>query len=295
MESFETAMNFTAAEWLIALWLLVVGGLIGSFLNVVVYRLPAGMSIVSPRSRCPACKHPIRWFDNVPVLSWLVLGGRCRDCRTAIAPRYPLVEAITAGLFLVLAVGEPLVQGDNLPAPALGAELSAGQLWGIYGYHLLLLCTLLAAALVQYDGHEPPARLFLPALVVGIAGPAFWPALHPVHAWHAAAGPLAGVIDALTGLAAGAVLGWWAGLRRGDLGFYFASACAGLFLGWQAACALVAAAAPVSWLLGALACGRPGARRLPPTAWLALGALGWILAWGMLVRCFEAACSRWGG
>jgi len=276
-------MNLSEAEWLIALWLLALGGFIGSFLNVVVYRLPAGMSVVAPRSHCPACKHAIRWFDNVPVLSWFLLRGRCRDCRAAISPRYPLVEAVTAGLFLLLAVGEPLSGGGNLPL-TLDSALSAGQLWEIYAYHLVLLCTLLAAALVQYDGHQPPVRLFLPALVVGLAAQAFWPALHPVAAWHIAAGPLAGLVDGLMGLATGAVLGRLAGGRRGDRGLCLAAACAGLFLGWQAACGLVAATAAVYWLLWVATPNRPGRRRLPAAAWLTLAALGWILAWGLLVR-----------
>ena len=76
------------------------GALIGSFLNVCIYRIPEGKSIVSPRSYCPKCAHPVRSFDNVPLLSYLVLGGHCRDCRAQISPRYFIVELIT-GLLLV--------------------------------------------------------------------------------------------------------------------------------------------------------------------------------------------------
>jgi leader peptidase (prepilin peptidase)/N-methyltransferase len=65
---------------------------VGSFLNVAIYRLPRGLSVSSPPSACPACGHPIRWRDNVPVLSWLLLKGRCRDCRGTVSVRYPLVE-----------------------------------------------------------------------------------------------------------------------------------------------------------------------------------------------------------
>ncbi len=284
-------MDLSPAEWLIALWLLALGGFIGSFLNVVVYRLPAGMSVVAPRSRCPQCLHPIRWFDNVPVLSWFVLGGRCRDCRAAISPRYPLVEAMTGALFLLLAVGEPLAEGKNLPSTGTG-QLGVELLWGIYACHLLLLCTLLAAALMQYDGHRPPRRLFVPALVVGLAAPAVWPLLHPVPAWHAASGPLGGILDGLAGLATGAaggaILGRLAGQRRGDPGLWLAAACAGLFLGWQAACVLVVATVAAAGLLRAGARLYDSRPRLPATAWLTLAALGWILAWGfawgLLVR-----------
>src|SRR5581483_11255628 len=77
-----------------------VGGLlIGSFLNVVAHRLPAKESLVAPGSRCPRCGHEIRPYDNVPVLSWLALRGRCRDCGAPIHWRYPLVELATAGLY----------------------------------------------------------------------------------------------------------------------------------------------------------------------------------------------------
>ncbi len=77
------------------------GLIFGSFLNVCISRLPAGESIVRPRSHCPRCGHPIRWYDNVPVLSYALLGGRCRDCRVRISALYPLVEILTAG-YLVL-------------------------------------------------------------------------------------------------------------------------------------------------------------------------------------------------
>lgn len=83
----------------------VLGLLVGSFLNVVIHRVPAGLSLVSPGSACPACGHPVRAYDNVPVVSWLVLRGRCRDCREPISWRYPAVEVATAVLFAVTYAG----------------------------------------------------------------------------------------------------------------------------------------------------------------------------------------------
>ncbi|HVO64192.1 MAG TPA: prepilin peptidase [Terriglobales bacterium] len=84
-----------------ALAAFVVGLCFGSFLNVCIYRLPRGMSVVAPRSSCPKCHLPIRWYDNVPVLSWLILRGRCRDCHTGISPRYMAIELLTGALFVL--------------------------------------------------------------------------------------------------------------------------------------------------------------------------------------------------
>ncbi len=78
---------------------LLFGLLIGSFLNVCVYRLPQDLSVVRPRSYCPACSHQIAWYDNVPLLSYALLRGRCRHCKAAISPRYPVVELLTGALF----------------------------------------------------------------------------------------------------------------------------------------------------------------------------------------------------
>jgi len=72
----------------------------GSFLNVCIYRLPLGLSVVKPRSLCPRCQHPIAFFDNIPLLSWLILGGRCRQCKQAISVRYLFIELLTGGVFL---------------------------------------------------------------------------------------------------------------------------------------------------------------------------------------------------
>ena len=83
----------------LTLWLIVVGACVGSFLNVLVYRLPRKKSLVHPPSHCPACGCPIRWYDNVPVFGWINLRGKCRDCQSPISIRYPCVEGFCAVLF----------------------------------------------------------------------------------------------------------------------------------------------------------------------------------------------------
>ncbi len=100
---------------LVNAYIFAIGAIVGSFLNVVIYRLPRHQSIVRPRSACPSCGTPIRWYDNVPILSWLLLLARCRSCRAAISIRYPLVEALAATLGLLAY----LRYGLSLPALAV--------------------------------------------------------------------------------------------------------------------------------------------------------------------------------
>jgi leader peptidase (prepilin peptidase) / N-methyltransferase len=102
----------------------ILGLMVGSFLNVCIGRLPAGESVVSPGSRCPSCKTPIAWRDNIPVLSWIWLGGKCRKCGVAISPRYVIVEMITAVVFVAQALmldASPLV--DSAAAIQLASRL----------------------------------------------------------------------------------------------------------------------------------------------------------------------------
>jgi len=98
-----------------ALAVAALGACLGSFLNVVAWRLPREESVVRPGSHCPRCGTPLRWFENVPVLSWLLQRGRCRHCGTAIRLRYPAVELLTAGLFVAAAAGSPSGLGDAAP------------------------------------------------------------------------------------------------------------------------------------------------------------------------------------
>jgi len=286
-----------AAEAILVAWLFALGGALGSFLNVVIYRLPTGESLVHPGSHCPACGHPIRWHDNVPILSWFVLRGRCRDCGSRISMRYPLVEAITAALFVAVGAIEGLSGGANLPLPPVATvggvmlpALDAGQSAAIVGYHLLLLCTLLAAALIEYDGHRLTKGLFAPALAVGWLAPLAWPYLHPVSALGALGvdlpGAATGLVDGTAGLALGALLGL--GLWRGSgasrgTGLLWSPACVGLFLGWQAVVVLVPATI-IGWATFALLQRvMPRLWPLPPTVWLAVSALAWIVLWGSIV------------
>jgi len=129
------------------------GAIVGSFLNVVVYRLPRGESLSAPGSRCPACEVPIKPYDNVPVLGWLWLRGRCRNCGDPISPRYPLVEAATAVLCAGAVIGAP-----NAGRALLG---------------VVLVLVLVPVTLIDLDHRLIPDKITVPgavlALVIGTA------------------------------------------------------------------------------------------------------------------------------
>jgi len=97
-------MTSPIPDWMLWTYAALVGACVGSFLNVCVYRLPEGLSVVTPRSRCPECETPIGWRDNIPILGWLLLRGRCRSCGTRISIQYPLIELTVALIWLGAAV-----------------------------------------------------------------------------------------------------------------------------------------------------------------------------------------------
>ncbi|ANJ28986.1 peptidase A24 [Agromyces aureus] len=152
----------------------VLGLAIGSFLNVVVYRVPAGKSVVAPPSACPECGSEIRPRDNVPVLSWLVLRGRCRDCSAPISARYPLVELFTGVAFAGIAAWVAFGQGGSGASDA-GAQATSGtltmQLLDL-AIMLVLAGVSIALALIDLDTRRLPnvivawAAIVLGALVV---------------------------------------------------------------------------------------------------------------------------------
>ena len=143
----------------------ILGIVIGSFLNVVVHRVPAGRSVVAPASACPQCGHAIRRRDNVPVLSWLVLRGRCRDCGSPISVRYPAVELGTGLLFALVAVVAS-------PVTAASARDTTESLLVFVGL-LFLMAVSVALALIDLDTHTLPNAIVYPSaavLVVALLG-----------------------------------------------------------------------------------------------------------------------------
>lgn len=151
---------------MIALALLcgLVGLLIGSFLNVVVHRVPLGLSVVRPRSACPGCAAPISARDNLPLLSWVLLRGRCRGCGEPISARYPLVEALTAALFVLAALPWAGAIDGSLGAPA---PLIVAAVLELVAF-LYLAAVSVALAAIDLDVQRLPDVLVLPAYAVGL-------------------------------------------------------------------------------------------------------------------------------
>jgi leader peptidase (prepilin peptidase) / N-methyltransferase len=239
----------------------VLGAALGSFFNVVAYRMPRGLSVVKPRSRCPRCETPIRSYDNVPVVSWLLLRGKCRDCREPISARYPLVEAATIVLCALVAL---FVKGSP-------------EVW--LGLALVLL--LVPVTLIDLDHRIIPNKLMVLGTVVALAllG-ALAPDRLPEHLIAAfAAG----------GFFLVAVLAYPRGMGMGDVKLAFVL---GLFLGRDVGAALFVALV-AGTLIGAVLIARKGAQEGRKTAipfgpFLALGAVVALFAGDAMVDWYLA-------
>jgi leader peptidase (prepilin peptidase)/N-methyltransferase len=152
-------------NWLLVGAASVFGALIGSFLNVVVYRVPRGRSVVSPPSACPSCGHKIRGEDNIPMISWLILRGKCRDCRAPIAIRYPLVELGTASFFGLVCAWTTSSLADQSAMDMSGATLAVAALRLVA--FLYLAAVSVALTLIDLETHRLPDKIVLPAYLVG--------------------------------------------------------------------------------------------------------------------------------
>lgn len=222
---------------------------IGSFLNVVIHRLPLGESVVSPRSRCPGCKKLIPWYRNVPILSWVFLRGKCGDCGIKISFRYPFVELLTALLLTTAAYLAPPIA---------------------WPFHFYFLAALVACTFIDLDHWILPDKITLPGVLVGLCSSLFVPDLT--------------VLDsALGALVGGGILylvawGYKAysgkdGLGGGDIKFL---AMVGAFLGMKGALTTLILASCLGSVLGLLLIafrGKKGSTAIQFGPFLALGAL----------------------
>jgi leader peptidase (prepilin peptidase) / N-methyltransferase len=235
------------------------GATIGSFLNVVAYRLPRSESLVHPGSRCPGCATPIKAYDNVPVLGWLWLRGRCRSCRARISPRYPIIEAITASLAVAVVLTK-----HSAPDIVLG---------------LVLVAVLVPIALIDFEHRIIPNKITLPAAAAAVA--------------IGAALDLSGVPEQLiAGAGAGGFLLAFAlayprGMGMGDVKL---AAVLGLFLGRSVAVAILVGVLTAT-LVGAAVMARIGVEKGRKTAvpfgpFLALGGVVGLFAGPAIIHWY---------
>jgi leader peptidase (prepilin peptidase) / N-methyltransferase len=235
------------------------GAAVGSFLNVVIHRLPRGKSVVRPGSRCPACDRAIAARDNVPVVSWLLLRGRCRHCGEPIAPRYPLIELLAAAVFVAVA----LVRGVDM-------ELLV---------QLPLAAVLIAVAAIDLEHRIVPNRLVAPAAAWAVVGGAAIDAAGLPELLAGGGGAFAGML--LVALA------YPAGMGMGDVKL---AGAMGLYLGVSIVPALLAGFL-AGTLVGLAIIAREGAgarkKGIPFAPFLALGGLVGLLAGPELVDLYR--------
>jgi leader peptidase (prepilin peptidase) / N-methyltransferase len=238
----------------------VLGAIIGSFLNVVVWRLPRGESLVSPGSRCPGCGAAIAPYDNVPVLSWLLLRGRCRHCGARISPRYPAVELLTAAVFAAVVA----VRGfdDDLVL------------------ELPFVASLIALAGIDLDHKLLPNKIVYPMAVYGLVATAIVDSGDLVEHLIAGAGGFLFLFVA--------VLAYPRGMGLGDVKL---AGAMGLYLGLSIIPAMLAAFLSGS-IVGVFIIAREGAagrkKAVPFGVFLALGGIVGVLAGPELIDAYES-------
>lgn len=240
------------------LWLgfaLVLGAVVGSFLNVVILRLPReDVSIAYPASHCPRCRHPLSWWENIPLLSYLVLRRRCRSCRASISWMYPLVEAAMAVFSAVLFL-------------QYGLSVEYGRLF-------VFFAALLVIIFIDIHHQIIPDRISLPGIVLGVATSPF---SEQVTWQQSSLGLLLGggvlYLVAWTYL----TLAKRDGMGGGDIKLL---AMIGAFLGWQSLLYVVFASSLSGSIVGIMAMlrqGKGGKTRIPFGPFLAFGAMTWVL------------------
>jgi leader peptidase (prepilin peptidase) / N-methyltransferase len=237
----------------------VLGAILGSFLNVVIHRLPRGESLASPGSRCPSCGAPIAPYDNIPVLSWILLRGRCRHCGAPISPRYPAVELLTAATFAAVVAVRGFDEGLVLELPFVAA--------------------LIALAGIDLDHKLLPNKIVYPMALYGLVASAIVDTDDLVEHLIAGAGAYLFLFIA--------VLAYPRGMGMGDVKL---AGAMGLYLGLSIVPAMLTAFLTGS-LVGLGMMAREGAqarkKAVPFGVFLALGGIVGVLAGPELIELYE--------
>jgi len=236
------------------------GAVIGSFLNVVAHRVPLGESLLSPPSRCPECEAPVKPYDNVPVVSWLLLRGRCRNCGTRISPRYPLVELVTALVFAAVVAVRGFDDDLVLELPFVAA--------------------LIALAAIDFDRKLLPNKIVYPLAAYGVIATLLVDRDDLVENLIAGAGAFAFLLLA--------VIAYPRGMGMGDVKL---AGAMGLYLGLSVIPALLTAFLTGS-IVGVVIIAREGAagrkKAVPFGVFLALGGIVGVLAGPELIDFYES-------
>jgi len=250
---------------LVPLWVILFffGASVGSFLNVCIHRIPAGRSVVSPPSSCPACGHRIRWHDNLPLLGWLFLRGRCRDCGAPIPVRYPLVEGICGILTVAL-------------FHRFGISFTFLSFW-------LLTMALVAVTFIDLDHQIIPDSITLPGIVVGFFSSFFLP-------WLSWKSSLLGILfggGVLLAIAYGyELVTRKEGMGGGDVKLL---AMMGAFLGWKAIPFILFASSLVGSVIGLILMKltkSDGKLAIPFGPFLSLGAVIYLFCGKEIIRWY---------
>jgi leader peptidase (prepilin peptidase)/N-methyltransferase len=258
-----------------AVFSLGMGACIGSFLNVCIWRLPRGESIVSPGSHCPKCNSPIPWYCNIPVISWCALRGRCLRCKAPISIRYTIVELLTAQLFLLAAI--------SWLSPGLLA-LTPSVAITVVPCHWLVISGLLVGTFIDLRHYIIPDSITIGGMVAGVALSVAVPALHKCSV------PLDGLKASLVGMGTGFgllyAIGWLGSkaFKKDAMGFGDVKlmGAIGAFFGWQAVLFVIFVSSFIGSAAGLIlmACGKAKrASRIPFGPYLAAAALIWMF-WG---------------
>ncbi len=255
-------------DWYLTFVVFLFGACWGSFLNVCIYRIPAELSVVKPRSRCPKCMTNLAWRDNIPILGWLLLGGKCRYCKAPISPRYPIVELITALLFTAIWLKYPM--------------LTDGAIDYRFAAYALLAFGLLLGSFVDLDEMWIPDRCTIGGMIIGPILSFLIPAMH------GETGRLDGLVQSLLGMAFGFGLLWSVGffgkliLKKDAMGFGDVKlmGALGAFFGWQAVLFIIFVSSLLGSIVGVslIAFGKKEWQsRIPFGPYIALAALIWML------------------
>jgi len=267
------------------------GTLLGSFLNVCVYRLPRGFALHWPPSHCPFCNENVRWYDNAPIVSYLLLGRRCRFCGIRISPRYAVVEGLTGLLFAYLA--SRLLCGPGLDYARMGV-------------YTVVASALVAASFVDFEFRIIPDEISIPGAVLAPLAALAWPHLHDI-AEPLLVRPIAGmvgiagvpwasaVLASLLGMAAGAGVIWSLGVvgkaifHKEAMGFGDVKLMAfiGGIAGWRLALLGIMLGACIGAVVGIAAMVRSRDTRMPFGPYLSLGSIIALLHADDLVRLFN--------